>query len=122
MELSDEIIQAARELGEALHHHSIVQEHLQAVEAVEQSAELAQLEQAIQDRYRDLVQRQQAGQIVFPQEVNQFYRLQDEMLRNPMIEQRAESLKNVKTLFEAAASSISSILTIDFVSIAGEDD
>lgn len=122
MELSNDIIQAARELGEALRSNCTVQDHLQAVEAVEHNAELTQLEQTIQKRYRELVQRQQSGQMVFPQEVNQFYKLQDEMMSSPMIERRAESLKKVKTLFEATASSISSVLTIDFAAIAGEGD
>lgn len=121
MELSDEILQAARELGQALRASQAVQEHLEACEAVNSSAGLVQLEAAVQQRYHELVKRQQAGQVLFPHEVNEFYKLQDQVIHHPLIVRRTESLETVKSLYEGTAGSLSNILSIDFTALVSQD-
>jgi cell fate (sporulation/competence/biofilm development) regulator YlbF (YheA/YmcA/DUF963 family) len=118
MERTEQIMQAARALGQALHNSPEVQDYLAACQAVQANAELCQLEEQLQLRYQALAGRQQTGEVLSRQEINDFYKLREQVVYHPLVARREECLKVVQASFEQASSSISSILTVDFNSLA----
>jgi cell fate (sporulation/competence/biofilm development) regulator YlbF (YheA/YmcA/DUF963 family) len=117
MELSQEITQAARDLGAALHEHPQVRAYLAACAAVQQDTELNQLEEMTTRLYEELVRRQQAGEMLATREINQYYSLRDRLVHHPLIAERELQLKAVKALFGSAGSTISSLLTVEYSSL-----
>lgn len=119
MENSAEILQAAQRLGETLNSSPTVQAYLQAEAAVQNSQELQQMEAKLDQVYNDLVRRQQAGEMLYPYEVNEFYKLRDQFVGHPLIKQRSASLEAVKTLFQQAGSAMSSIMSVEYTDLVG---
>ena len=117
---SSELIQAAREFGAALNETPEVQALLQAQQAFESDAEVQQLAARVDEVYNSLVSRQQAGEMLFPYEVNEFYKLRDQFVFHPVVAKREEALRSVKALFEQAGSAISSILSVDYTALVVE--
>ena len=118
MTLPESIQEAAEELGRTLAQTSTVQEYLRAVEAVQADAELQQLEAKTNEVYQSLVARQKTGEMLFPYEVNGFYRMRDEYIRHPKIVAQNQSFKAVKALFEQAGATLSSVLSVDYTELA----
>ncbi len=75
------------------------------------------LEAEVERIYRDLVKRQQDGQMVFPNEVNRFYELRDAFVNHPLVIRRQECLQAVKALFEQAGETLNSILSVDYTQL-----
>lgn len=118
MQVSNEILLAAKELGEALKASPSVQAYLEACADVEQDAELSAMEADLQSTYEALVARQRQGQVIPPQEINAFYKLRETVVYNPLIEAREAALKAVKAEFEQVGGTISSILSVDYTALA----
>ncbi len=114
MTVSREIIDAAQELGAALNADPVVQEFLQAREALQNNQELHQLEEQIEKVYQGLVGRQRSGEVLAPREINDFYLLRDQYTLNPLVKRYEECQNAVQVLFGQAGSAISSILSIDY--------
>lgn len=119
-ELSADILAAARELGTRLNHTQAVQSYLQAEEALTNDLDLGQLQANVDEVYRDLIMRQRGGEMVFPHEVNEFYKLRDQWVGHPLVKQHEERLQAVKTMFEQASGMMSSILSVDYSELASE--
>jgi cell fate (sporulation/competence/biofilm development) regulator YlbF (YheA/YmcA/DUF963 family) len=122
MELSQEITQAAREFGAALREHPLVRAYQAACAAVQQDGELARLEEEALRLYNDLLSRQQAGEMLASREINHYYALRERLVRHPLIVERETRLKAVKPLFGQAGTVISSLLTVEYTSLAGDND
>lgn len=109
-------------MGEALANNPAVQEFVQADAAVKSSEEVTKLEADVVALYNDLTSRQQAGEILSPQEINRFYNLRDQLSRHPLVAKRETSMKAAKALFEQAGSAMSSILTLDYTALVLEEN
>ncbi len=116
--LPDDLLAAAARLGEALGRSAEVQAYLQADAAVRDNDELTGLEAEIERVYGELVRRQPAGEMLFPYEVHEFYKLRDRWTYHPLVAHRSECLQAVKALFGQAGSIISSILSVDYTELA----
>jgi cell fate (sporulation/competence/biofilm development) regulator YlbF (YheA/YmcA/DUF963 family) len=110
----EEILQAARELGEAVRANPLMQEYLNAKEAAEKDEALQQLQRELETFHNELLLRQQVGEAIPSNEVSQYYRLRDQMLNHPLYARQQAALRAVRAIFEQAGDALSSILTIDF--------
>jgi len=122
MEISNEITQAARELGEALSATPSVAAFQQAERDVRSNAELCALESGVMTLYNELIGRQQAGAVLSPQEINHFYSLRDRLARHPLVTRRDAAMHEVKALFEQVGGAMSSILTMDYTALVLEEN
>ena len=122
MEPTNEIKQAAQALGQALKNDPVVQAFVQADAAVKNSEEVTRLEAGVYTLYNDLTSRQQAGEILSPQEINRFYNLRDQLARHPLVVERDASMKAAKAIFEQTGSILSSILTMDYTALVLEEN
>lgn len=116
----EEILQAAKELGEALGANADVRGLIQAETELESSTELRALDGELQRVYEDLVRRQRAGEVLSPQEINGFQKLKEQLLGHPLVIERDARLKAVQGLFGQAGSTISSVLGFDYTTLAGK--
>jgi cell fate (sporulation/competence/biofilm development) regulator YlbF (YheA/YmcA/DUF963 family) len=121
MEVSSEILAAARAFGEQLNATPEVRALRAAESEVQNDPAIAALEAEVMTRYNDLVSRQRAGDILAPQEINQFYHLRDQLARHPLVTRRDEAVEAVKALFQGAGSAISSVLTVDYTALVLEE-
>lgn len=117
MEVSNEIIQAARELGETLNASPVVAAFQQAERDVRSNEELCALEAEVMSLYNELTGRQQNGEVLSPQDINRFYTLRDRFARHPLVTRRDTAMNEVKALFEQVGTTISSILTMDYTAL-----
>ena len=122
MEPTNEIKQAAQALGQALKNNPVVQAFVQAEAAVKNNEEITRLEADVYALYNNLTSRQQAGEILSPQEINRFYNLRDQLARHPMVVERDASMKAAKAIFEQTGSVLSSILTMDYTALVLEEN
>ena len=118
MAISSDLLLAATELGAVLGASSIVQEYLQAREALSKDTELQQLEEKIELVYQDLVTRQQNGEKLLPVEVIEFQNLRETYISHPLVIQYGRCESAVKALFAEVGSTISSILSVDYTQLA----
>ena len=116
--MSEQILATARELGAALRELPEVQAFLQADAAFQNSPDVQRLQAQVEQIYSNLVQRQQAGEMVHAREVHDFYRQRDELMHHPLVVERENSLRTVKALFERAGGVISGILSLDYTQLA----
>ena len=117
MQDTNEILAAAKELGEVIHRSPTIQAYLDACLAVQEDTELANMETELQRRYEELVGRQRKGEALSPYETNAFYKLREKVVYHPLIEAREAALKAVKAELEQVGGAISSILTVDYTAV-----
>jgi cell fate (sporulation/competence/biofilm development) regulator YlbF (YheA/YmcA/DUF963 family) len=118
---SNDLLQAAQDFGAALRETPAVQAYLAADAALRNDPAAQHLEAELERVYRDLVKRQQDGQMVFSNEVNHFYQLRDAFVNHPLVIRRQECLRVVKALFEQAGGTLNSILSVDYTQLVNEE-
>lgn len=114
MEISDELRQSAERFGAALNELPAVQAYLEADAAVKNDPEVQQLKAEADRTYRELIERQRASGTFDPRYVSEFYRLREDLANHPLMLRREACLRAVRPLFEQAASSMSSVLSVDY--------
>lgn len=117
MVVSDEILQAAQELGAALRQTPQMQDYLSADAALRGSAEVVALEAQVMGVFHQLTSRQQAGETLTPKEIASFYQIRNELANHPLVVRRDQCLEAVKALFAQAGATLSSVLTVDYSSL-----
>jgi cell fate (sporulation/competence/biofilm development) regulator YlbF (YheA/YmcA/DUF963 family) len=117
MTLSNELLEAARELGLALNASPVVQEYLQSRDEVRNHPELLQLEVQIERTYQELVTRQQNGEVLLPDDVNRFYELRETYTNHPLVIKLEQRQGAMKAFIEQTGSTLSSILNIDYTKL-----
>lgn len=120
MPFSDEILQAAQELGARLGETDCVQGYLQAEADCEADQTFHGLEAALIERYQQLTARQQNGEVLSPYEINQYHNLHDQVRRHPLYGERDARLKALRLACSQTAQAMSSLLTIDYTQLVGE--
>ena len=117
-ELSLEIQDAVRALSDALLSDPQAKDYQEAVTAFENDPEAVALEKRFMDFYTDLTYRQQKGERLNQQEIQQFYAMRAEYSSNPLIIARNDSLSAFKPILAEAAEQISAQIVLDFTELA----
>ena len=118
MNLSDELQQAAHDLGQSLFETSEVGTYQNAALAVKDDPEAVALEEKFNALYLRLASKERSGQSLDQSELSEYYQLREQVRENPLIAMREEQLQMVKLLFADAGQTMTSILGIDFTILA----
>lgn len=116
--LSPELQQAAQDFGAALRQHSMVQQYLHAVSALNADPEARALDERFETVRADLVARQRAGEDLPVDEVQAFHALRTDVTGNPLIENRDQALTMAKGYLANVGLDLNQALGLDFVKIA----
>lgn len=111
---SQEVLQAASELGAALRQSPIMQAYLEACAAVEADLRARGLEAEVQALADELTQRQAAGEMLNSSELDHFYRLRSEVRSNPLLAERDRCFEQLRSLFGRVNDDLSGAMGINF--------
>lgn len=111
---SQEVLQAASELGAALRQSPIMQAYLEACAAVEADARARGLEAEVQALADELTQRQAEGEMLSPAELDRFYRLRSEVRSNPLLAERDRCFEQLRSQFGRVNDDLSGAMGINF--------
>ena len=119
MQLSDEIKQAAEDLGKQLNAETVVREYVKFQNDAQQDAEVIALEEQYGQLYQKLTERQQNGETLERSELDEFYRLKGKIQDHPLIFMRDNQMALVKALFAETAQRLTDTLGIEYPTFAG---
>lgn len=119
--LPGELDQLARQLGRSLHANSAVRAYLEATARVEADPEAGALDRQVEELYRRLLGRQQAGEQLSRAEVSEFRALQSRVRNLPPIAERDLALDQLKSYMVGVGLDLSSLLGLDYTALAGPD-
>ncbi|MBN1370363.1 MAG: YlbF family regulator [Anaerolineaceae bacterium] len=111
---SQEVLQAASELGSALRQSPMMQAYLEACAAVEADLRARELEAEVQALADELTQRQAAGEMLSSAELDHFYRLRSEVRSNPLLAERDRCFELLRSLFSRVNDDLSGAMGINF--------
>lgn len=114
MNLPEEVRQAAEELGRSLGASYAVQSYL----AAQAQADASALDNRFQALYQDLLARQRAGEELPQENLNEFYRLREQVQTHPLIVERDLALGELKAYFADVALELSVQLQMDYPTLA----
>lgn len=118
MELSPEILQAAQSLGKLLNEHPAVTEYLLAKAQVDQDAEAAALESRYETIYNQLVERQDNGEVLTHEDLEEYYALGRRLQNHPLIAGRETRFQSVQSLFASVSDLMTATLGMEFTDFA----
>lgn len=114
---SKDLFTAAQELGAALGDTQIANTYRQAAAALRADVSLCQIEAQADQCYFDLIRRQQAGEMVAPREVNQFYALREEWSGHPLVRHYTARQQALQQLCQQTGGILSSILSVEYTDL-----
>lgn len=117
-ELPQEIQDAIQALSEALLADPQAKAYQDAILAFENDPAASALEKRFMDFYADLTARQQKGEELKQEEIQQFYAMRSEYSVNPLIIARNDALGAFKPLLAEAGEQISTQIGLDFTELA----
>jgi cell fate (sporulation/competence/biofilm development) regulator YlbF (YheA/YmcA/DUF963 family) len=117
-ELPQNIQDTARALSEAILSDPQAKAYQDAVSAFEANPEAVTLEKRFMDFYNALITRQQNGEKLEQQEVENFYAMRTEYSAHPLIIARNDALGTFKPLLAEAGEQINAQLGLDFTELA----
>lgn len=118
MPLTEEIRQAAENLGKHLGASPSVHEIVDLNEKIQRDAEVAVLEIRLALVYQKLAERQQNGEVLDRVELDEYYDLKRKVQDHPLITARDNQLEIVKASFAQTAQRITSVLGIEYTTFA----
>lgn len=113
-----ELQSIAQALGEKLRNRSEVIEYLNAVDNVQNNAEVRAKEELLLNLYQSLSALEQAGKPLDKDVLANFYQLRDEVNSDPLIIERENKLHSLKNLYQDVNGCISAELGLDFTLLA----
>lgn len=116
--LPEDLVNAARSLGEALRADPDVHAYLQAQARLQANTEASDLEERMLNLFADLSTRQQAGEDLNQAEVDEFYALRRQVQMHTVIVERNAALNPVKRCFADVADELNVVLGVDFTALA----
>lgn len=119
MPITDEMKQAAEDLGKLLGEDLSIQEYVRLAEQVQQDADVTDLERRYNQMYQSLLERQQNGETLERSEIDEFYRLKRELIDHPLLAARDNQLVLVKALLAQTAQRLTDALGIEYTTFAG---
>ncbi|MBN2115488.1 MAG: YlbF family regulator [Anaerolineales bacterium] len=114
MPLTEEIKDAARQLGQALHQDEYIRIYLDALQATQTDPEASALEKEMYEVYEGLIARQQAGEDLSQDDTRVFYELRRQVAHHPLISQRNDMLNTIRPYLHQVAEEISFVLGADY--------
>jgi cell fate (sporulation/competence/biofilm development) regulator YlbF (YheA/YmcA/DUF963 family) len=118
MPFTEEIRQAAENLGKYLGADPIVIEYVSLKGKMQQDAEVVDLENKLAQLYQNLAERQQNGESLERSELDEYYNLKRQVQGHPLIVARDYQLELVKATFAEAGQRMTSILGIEYTTFA----
>ena len=118
MNLQEEMIVAAKELGKSLSESTELVGYQAAALAVNNEPEILALEDKVNKLYEQLAAQERAGQTLDQVILQDYYTMRNQLRQNPMISARDEKLQMVNLVFNDVLQSMTSILGIDFTILA----
>jgi cell fate (sporulation/competence/biofilm development) regulator YlbF (YheA/YmcA/DUF963 family) len=119
MDLTNEIRQAAEDLGKRLGAEAGIQEYVDLKLRTQQDLEIAGLEAKYNRLHEELTGREQEGVVLERSELDEYYQLKRKVEDHPFIAARDMQLQEVKALFNQTAQHMTAILGIDYATLAG---
>jgi cell fate (sporulation/competence/biofilm development) regulator YlbF (YheA/YmcA/DUF963 family) len=119
MDLTNEIRQAAEDLGKRLGAEAGIQEYVDLKLRTQQDLEIAGLEAKYNRLHEELTGREQEGVVLERSELDEYYQLKRQVEDHPLIAARDMQLQEVKALFNQTAQHMTAILGIDYATLAG---
>ena len=120
MPLTEEVRQAAENFGKQLGIVPEVQELVSLREKTQQDAEVIDLENRLNQVYKKLADRQQNGEVLDRVELDEYYYLKRKAQNHPLIAARDDQLEIVKAFFAQTAQRMTSVLEIEYTTLAME--
>ena len=118
MELTPEIQDAARHLGQCMRQDDYVRTYLDALEESHTNPEASALEKNMYDEYERLIAREQAGEILSNADTRDFYELRQQVQDNPLITRRNHMHRQIRPYLNQIAEGISFLLGVDYTILA----
>ena len=118
MPITEEIRQAAENLGKQLGAHPSVQDFVSLEQEIQQDARIVELENRLTLLNQKLSEREQAGGVLDRADVEEYYELKSQVQDQPLINARDNHLEIVNALFVQVAQRMTPILGIDYTVFA----
>ena len=118
MELTPEIQDAARHLGQCMRQDDYIRKYLDALEETHIDPEASALEKDMYDEYERLIAREQAGEILSNADTRDFYELRQQVQDHPLISRRNRMHREIRPYLNQIAEEISFALGVDYTAFA----
>jgi cell fate (sporulation/competence/biofilm development) regulator YlbF (YheA/YmcA/DUF963 family) len=118
MQLTNQLQQAAQDLGKQLSAEASVQKYVRLKEKILLDPEVTTMEEQYSCLYQTLIERQQNGEHLDNSDLDAYYRLKNQFEHHPLISARDLQLEQVKALFAQTAQHLTASLGIDFPTFA----
>jgi len=118
MPITEEIRQAAENLGKQLGANPRVQDFVSVEKEIQQDARLVDIETRLALLNQKLAEREQTGGRLDRSVVEEYYELKGQVQDQPLINARENRLEIVKALFAQVAHRMTPILGIEYTDFA----
>ena len=118
MQVTEEIKDAARQLGQALSQDDYIHLYLDALWETRTDPDAGALEKKMYEVYEGLIERQQADEELNQEDTRAFYELRHQVQNHPLIAKRNDMLNSIRPYLRQIAEEISSVLGVDFAALA----
>lgn len=116
MILNDDLYAAAHDLGHTLGAQPAILAYRAAVAALAGDTAATALDRHFETVRADLVARQRAGDDLPPAEVEEFHRLREQVLAQPLIEARDATLAEAQRLLDVVTQALSDRICLPYTS------
>ncbi len=117
MPLTEEIKDAARQLGQALSQDDYIRLYLDALRATQDDPEASALEKKMYEDYEELIRRQQEGEQLSREDIRPFDELRRQLAHHPLIVERNDMLNTIRPYLHQVAEEISFVLGTDYAEL-----
>jgi cell fate (sporulation/competence/biofilm development) regulator YlbF (YheA/YmcA/DUF963 family) len=118
MQVTEEIKDAARQLGQALWQDDYIRLYLDVLQATQADPDASALEKKMYEAYEGLIGRQQTGEESSEEDIQTFRKLRSQVQQHPLVSQRTDMLNTIRPYLRQIAEEISSVLGVDFAALA----
>jgi len=120
MPFTQEIRQAAENLGKQLGEDPSVHEFIRIEQEIQQDGKVVELEAKLAQLNQKLAEHEQTGGRLDRTIVEEYYELKGQVENHPLITARDYQLEFVKALFAQTAQHITAVLGIDYAALASQ--
>jgi len=118
MQLTEEVKDAAMQLGQALCQDDYVRLYLDALQETRTDPDISALEKKMYEVYEGLIGHQQADEELSQEETQAFRELRQQVQAHPLIAKRNDMLSSIRPYLRRVAEEMNFVLGLDFASLA----
>jgi cell fate (sporulation/competence/biofilm development) regulator YlbF (YheA/YmcA/DUF963 family) len=122
MPFTQEIKQAAENLGKQLGADPGVHEFIRIAQEIKQDGNVVELENKLAQLNQKLAEHEQTGGRMDRTIVEEYYELKGQIESHPLITARQYQMEYVKAFFAQTAQHITAVLGIDYAALANQAD